>query len=197
MWCSSQLRQILESPFTIGAVVVRSVRNLGIFMDPDASMRTHVTKTISCCFSALRLTWCRWSLPDWNMEARHLLVYQIGNSTDSSLCSMRPRDWCAGSTGCRFRSESHFVWPPSPIGVCTDWRRHIFRMSFTESPTPPLVSGCGLHRQRRHTFHRLSILLSVIECSRMPPRGVSSTSSPSAFTRLLKTHLFRKRYGVT
>jgi hypothetical protein len=47
LWCSSQLRQhqIPETPFTIG------VRNLGIYMD---SMRTHVARTVSCCFSALR-----------------------------------------------------------------------------------------------------------------------------------------------
>jgi len=31
-----------------------SVRDLGIYLDSDASMRTHVSKTVSNCFAALR-----------------------------------------------------------------------------------------------------------------------------------------------
>ena len=33
---------------------VCSVRNLGIYIDGDLSMRTHVQRTTSCCFAALR-----------------------------------------------------------------------------------------------------------------------------------------------
>ena len=33
---------------------VRSVRDLRIYIDSDVSMRTHVAKTVSSCFSALR-----------------------------------------------------------------------------------------------------------------------------------------------
>ena len=33
---------------------VKSVRDLGIYIDADLSMRIHVQKTVSCCFAALR-----------------------------------------------------------------------------------------------------------------------------------------------
>ena len=33
---------------------VKSVRDLGIYIDADLSMRMHVKKTVSCCFAALR-----------------------------------------------------------------------------------------------------------------------------------------------
>src|SRR5664279_3144055 len=59
IWCSSYRRhhQIPDTPRMVGAdavTPVRSVRNLGIYMDSDVSMRTHVAKTVSSCFSALR-----------------------------------------------------------------------------------------------------------------------------------------------
>jgi len=33
---------------------VKSVRDLGIYIDADVSMRIRVKKTVSCCFAALR-----------------------------------------------------------------------------------------------------------------------------------------------
>ena len=33
---------------------VKSVRDLGIYIDADLSMQMHVQKTVSCCFAALR-----------------------------------------------------------------------------------------------------------------------------------------------
>ena len=33
---------------------MKSVRDLGIYIDADLSMRMHVQKTVSCCFAALR-----------------------------------------------------------------------------------------------------------------------------------------------
>jgi len=33
---------------------VKSVRDLGIYVDGDLSVRMHVKKTVSCCFAALR-----------------------------------------------------------------------------------------------------------------------------------------------
>jgi len=38
----------------IGFFFADSVRNLGIYLDSDASMRVHVSKTVSNCFAALR-----------------------------------------------------------------------------------------------------------------------------------------------
>jgi len=59
LWCASTRRQgqLPDVPFTVGSDVVkpvRSVRNLGIYLDSDVSMRTHISRTISSCFAALR-----------------------------------------------------------------------------------------------------------------------------------------------
>ena len=59
LWCSSARRQqqIPCTQITVGAATVlpvRSVRDLGIYIDSDLSMLTHVTKTVSSCFAVMR-----------------------------------------------------------------------------------------------------------------------------------------------
>jgi len=49
--------QTPTASFAIGADVitpVSSVRDLGIYLDSDLSMRTHLSKTVSACFAVLR-----------------------------------------------------------------------------------------------------------------------------------------------
>jgi hypothetical protein len=62
IWCTSARRQhqIPSTSFVVGSDVVTpvsSVRDLGIFIDSDLSMKTHISKTISACFTILR--WIR------------------------------------------------------------------------------------------------------------------------------------------
>ena len=59
LWCSSarRLHQIPTVPLSIGSndvIPVSTVRDLGINIDSDISMRSHVAKTVSSCFAALR-----------------------------------------------------------------------------------------------------------------------------------------------
>src|SRR5664279_3785774 len=59
IWCTSSRRQhqIPSAPFDVGTDVVSpvsSVRDLGIYIDSDLSMRTHVSRTVSACFASLR-----------------------------------------------------------------------------------------------------------------------------------------------
>jgi len=59
IWCSLTRRQhqIPQSPLVVGSdavVPVRVVRDLGIYLDCDMMMRTHVAKTVSSCFAVLR-----------------------------------------------------------------------------------------------------------------------------------------------
>lgn len=59
MWCASARRQhqVPDSPLMVGSLVVppvRSVRDLGIYLDSDLLMRTHVTRSVSTCFAVLR-----------------------------------------------------------------------------------------------------------------------------------------------
>jgi len=58
MWCATSRRQHLlpASALTVDGVMidpVTSVRDLGIYIDADL-MRTHVQRTVSCCFAVLR-----------------------------------------------------------------------------------------------------------------------------------------------
>ena len=52
IWCSStrHQQQILQSPLAVGSdavLPVRVVRDLGIYLDSNLMMRTHVAKTVS------------------------------------------------------------------------------------------------------------------------------------------------------
>ena len=58
LWCSSsrRLHQIPLDSIRIGADYVSpvsQVRDLGVMLDADTNMTTHVTKTVSSCFAAL------------------------------------------------------------------------------------------------------------------------------------------------
>jgi len=59
LWCASARRQhvIPPGPVRIGNVSVQpvsTVRDLGVYIDVDVTMRTHVTNTVGACFSSLR-----------------------------------------------------------------------------------------------------------------------------------------------
>jgi len=59
LWCTSSRRQhqLPVSQLTVGndqVTPVTSVCNLGIYMDADLSVRTHVIRTAAGCFAVLR-----------------------------------------------------------------------------------------------------------------------------------------------
>jgi len=59
LWCSSPRRQhqIPSKPFRIGSTaisLVSSVRDLGVHIDSDLTMRSHVVAIVRSCFAALR-----------------------------------------------------------------------------------------------------------------------------------------------
>jgi len=59
MWCASSRRmhQVPTVPLRIGAdsvTPVSSVRDLGVCLDADASMTTHISRTAASCFGILR-----------------------------------------------------------------------------------------------------------------------------------------------
>ena len=63
-WCSSQRRQhqIPNRPVHIGSTAilpVSSVRDLGVHVDTDLTVRSHVIATVQSCFAALRQIRCR------------------------------------------------------------------------------------------------------------------------------------------
>jgi len=58
LWCTTSRRQhqLPTTPLSIDGADVdpaKSVRDLGIYIDADLVMRTHVQRTVSRCFAAL------------------------------------------------------------------------------------------------------------------------------------------------
>ena len=95
LWCATQRRQyqLPASATRVGSEYVTpsaSVRDLGIFIDSDVSMRSQVTRTVARCFAALRqLRSIRRSVPD--QVFRSLVVSLVlphldyGNATLAGL----------------------------------------------------------------------------------------------------------------
>ena len=59
LWCSSARRQhqIPTGPVHVGdthVLPVRTVRDLGVYIDADVTMSAHVTAVVKACFAALR-----------------------------------------------------------------------------------------------------------------------------------------------
>jgi len=59
MWCSStsKLLQLPSCSLSVAGALVspdNTVRDLGVFIDNDLGAATHVWRTVSCCFAALR-----------------------------------------------------------------------------------------------------------------------------------------------
>jgi len=60
LWCASNRQQrqgVRIHPFSVCGDTVKPakfVRDLGIFLDSDMSMKTHVSRTVFSCFAALR-----------------------------------------------------------------------------------------------------------------------------------------------
>ena len=59
IWCSSSRRQdqIPQVPLRVGndsVMPASSVHDLGIYIDSNASMKTHISRTVSSCFAVLR-----------------------------------------------------------------------------------------------------------------------------------------------
>jgi len=59
LWCSSSRRQhqIPSGPVRVGntsVLPVSAVRNLGVYIDADVTMSTHITAIVRACFAGLR-----------------------------------------------------------------------------------------------------------------------------------------------
>ena len=77
LWCTTSRRQnrLPTATLTVGS----SVRDLGIFVDSDLVMHTHVCQTVSRCFAALRQLRC----------IRHLVSATVFQSLVTALVLSR------------------------------------------------------------------------------------------------------------
>jgi len=96
LWCTTGRRQH-QLPITalsidgVQVYPVTSVRNLGIFIDSDLVMRSHVQRTVSGCFAALRqLRQIRNSVPTATFQS--LVVAVVQSRLDYGMRAGRSSD---------------------------------------------------------------------------------------------------------
>ena len=93
--CSRRLHRLPQLPLRVGSDHIppaSAVRDLGIYIDSDVSMRSHVAKTVSACYSVLRqLRTIRRSVSrsvlQWLVSSLVLSRLDYGNSTLAGVSS--------------------------------------------------------------------------------------------------------------
>jgi len=108
LWCASghSQGQLTDAPFTVGSDTVkpvRCVRDLGIYLDSDVTVRTHVSKTVASCFASLRqITSIQRSV------SRPVHAAGTGHVTNSVKARLRQCHTCGGPCICdRLQSILH------------------------------------------------------------------------------------------
>ena len=185
IWCTSSRRQhqIPSAPFAVGTDVVSpvsSVRDLGIYIDSDLSMRTHVSRTVSACFAKLRqIRSIRRSVTRPVLQslvaALTLTRLDYGCSTMAGLpASQLNRLQSVLNATARLVYSARKSEPVSPLLRELHWLRVPQRIEFrlavlayrclngtapqyladgySESPTSARAVGCVLRRRRYCTF---------------------------------------------
>ena len=146
LWCSSSRRQhqIPQTSVTVGVDSVqpcRHVRDLGIHIDSDLSMRTHVSKAVSACFAALRQI----------KSVRRSVTQPVLTSLVVSLVLSRLDYGCATLVGLPDRLLNRLQ------SVINAAARLIFRARRHDHITP-LLRGLHWLRVRERIDFRLAVL---------------------------------------
>ena len=157
LWCASARRQH-QIPITALAVSsdtvmpVRSVRDLGIYMDSDLSMRSHVLRTSAGCFAVLRQLY----------SIRRNVTRQVLQSLVVSLVLTRLDYGCATLAGCPavllYKLQS----------VMNAAARLVYSARKFEHVTPLLRELHWLHMPERITF-RLAVYAYRCQHGLVPP----------------------------
>ena len=164
LWCSTTCRQhhLPSAAVRVGENHVlpsATVRDLGILIDSDVAMWSHVSCTVSGCFAVLQqLRSIRRSVSD---SAFHSLIVSLvmphldcGNATltglpatpapSPSVGAQRCRQTdmstshqcCKTFTGCGLQNASISSWLCSFTDACMVWRHGIFPTTSSTSPIP-------------------------------------------------------------
>jgi len=180
--------QILDDLLTMGLELVPPVRNLGIYLDSDLSMRMHVTRTESSCFTVLRQTLDYGSAthssswPSYSSVGHITVGVECRRAIGLWVVEVWPA-WTSGET-CHLLNVSHTVKFISKIWPCdstSPWSAlaacfvtYCVLASCTSVPlsTPPYLA---------YELYRLADV-----------QQVTWSPSPTVFRRRLKMELFTR-----
>jgi len=132
-WCTTSHRQhcLSTTPVRVGADHVlpsTKVRDLGIFIDSDVTMRSHVTRTVSGC-------------PQHQTFSARLRVPDVGRCA----CYATPRLWQRDTSGTPCVPVSS---TPVSSQCCSQADTQVTSLwaHYTSTPRPPLAAVSGAHR---------------------------------------------------
>ena len=164
LWCASSRQQHLtpNAPLRVCADDVaptKYVRDLGIYIDSDMSMKTYVSRTVSSCFAALHhirsirrsvcqpvllslvtslvLTRLDYGSVTLNgitkrlMDRLQSLLNAAARLVHNSLNTTAFHHFCATCTGCTSLNASSFVWPFSCSTIATRLHQTTWRDTYS------------------------------------------------------------------
>jgi hypothetical protein len=235
LWCTSARRQHQLScdPLPVGAdqvSPVKTVRNLGIYMDADLSMRTHIVRTASSCFAVMRnIRSIRRSVSQPVLKslvvALVLSRLDYGGATlaglpDCLLDRLQSVQNAAARLVFSARRHDHVKpllqslhWLRVPERI--DYRLSVLVYRCLHGSAPDYLATTiqrvsssrtrhGLRsdatttllvpRTKRVTIGDRSFPVAAAKTWNRLPESIRSSSSLSAFRKLLKTELFKRSY---
>ena len=195
LWCAStrKLQQLPSLPLSVaGALVcpVNAIRDMGVFIDNDLGAATHVQRTVSRCFAALRqLRHLRRYVTDDCFRSRGVACAFDSTTVTSSLSGFLFIYSGASSPFSTLRLVWYFDYvvttmSPTPLQLCTgcvyhnvltsrwlSWRygchmvtRHHTWISWFVSPICPVVADFGQHRHTNCSCYHSGQQLSCSRC---------------------------------
>jgi len=184
LWCSTTRRQhqLPCIELSVGAdssAHATNVRDLGIYLDADLSMRTHVRRTVAGCFAAVRkLRTIRRSVPT---SVYHTLIVTLvlsrldyGNATLYAGFRLTCAVTCSRYHITETLASIHWLRAPERIQfkLATLTYRSLhgltpqyLMMTFTVLPTSPADNGCGLQANCSWKCREHALQPSVTELS--------------------------------
>jgi len=217
LWCASARRQsqLPFDPLTVGSDLVSPVscvRDLGIFIDADLTMRTQVSQTCSKCFAALRqLRSIRRSVSNDVMQSlivalvfsrldygsatlaglpKQLMdrLQSVQNAADLQCLSSGPHSAVTAQIALASDARTRFVSAGSasvslPPRLCT-W---LPGRRSSARHTSTHVDDCALRLHQRWSFHALCVLpLATAPFQRLLHRSGTVCRSRSGHRRRCK-----------
>jgi len=183
--------QIPDEPLRVGSNLVqpvRSVRNLGVHLDSDLSLNTHITRTVSCCFCcsatntqhqslfvnpSCNCSSCHWSFHGWSMVVRRR---PAGRPTCKSARQTSVCLECCGASDLQIQE----IWlrdaaAARPSLVANNGTNHVSTGGGRVTAKASFGGDCGSDRpshggfyDQRLRFLRRCLLLSVTSSATLP-----------------------------
>ena len=196
------------------------VRDLGVLLDSELTMRQHISKTVGACFYHLRRLKVRWILGNQrNMQTRHCICYESPRLLQSTIVPLQRVQNAAVRLVSRLRPRDHITsalrelhWLPIRYRMIyklclTMHNAHVGRslryIIDTLSPIADKPNRGRLRLSASSKYELLALRLKIGERAfsysepaywNSLPSELASIMDTQTFKSRLKTHIFRLAY---